>query len=519
MTDAYDAIIIGAGHNGLVCAAYLAKAGLRVLVLEARAAPGGGAVTRPFAPGFKVSACAHLLSSFQLRIARDLGVDIPFAATHLNTIALDEGGRHITLTADGATGAGLSVQNQAAYGRLSVRLRAQAAWLSGLMNMPPPRLMDGDWRDAGTLAALGWRLRFGLGRKNMRDLLRIIGSNIYDVLDDAFDDDRLKGVLAFDAVLGTALGPRSPGSVLTFLTRRAGEIHSAPGGYALARGGMGGLSDELAEIFKARGGALRTRSSVRRIVVRAGRASGVELESGEIIPGRIVISNADPKATLLCLVGAPHLDALFAHKISKIRDQGTTAKLHLALDKSPEFTGLSPAETGQRLIIAPTMARLERAFDACKYGEASEEPTLEITIPTLHDPELAPGGRHVLSAVVQYAPYNVKGGWASKKNDFTERILDRLEIYAPGLRRSILHRDLLTPDDLESGFGMSGGHWHHGELAFDQMLMMRPVPGAAGYAMPVDGLYLCGAGAHPGGGVMGAAGRNAARVILRGKDL
>jgi phytoene dehydrogenase-like protein len=254
---------------------------------------------------------------------------------------------------------------------------------------------------------------------------------------------------------------------------------------------------------------------VARVLVEEGRAQGVELANGETLRAGLVISNADPRTTLDKLVGARNLETGVVRRVASIRMQGTSAKLHLALDGLPAFTGLSEAQLGQRLVIAPSMKYIERAFNSAKYGETSAAPALDISIPTLHDPGLAPAGKHVLSAIVQFAPYDLRAGWDNHKQEFKQRVISLLADYAPGIEAQIVASELLTPVDLEREYHISGGHWHHGEISLDQIMMMRPFAGATQYAMPLDGLYLCGAGAHPGGGVMGLAGRNAAREIIK----
>jgi phytoene dehydrogenase-like protein len=274
------------------------------------------------------------------------------------------------------------------------------------------------------------------------------------------------------------------------------------------------LSSALAAAATAAGAQIRTNTAVERIIVRDHRAAGVLLASGEAIAADSVISNVDPQATFLRLLGAEYLDAGFTRRVAHLRTRGLAAKVHLALEELPQFAGVTPDGLGGRLLIAPSLDYLERAFNHSKYGEYSSAPAIEITVPTVNDPSLAPGGKHVLSAVVQYAPYTLKAGWDSARHQFTDLVVDTLERYAPGLRKSVIASQVLAPPDIEREFRITGGHWHHVELALDQFFMMRPVPGAAQYQTPVDGLYLCGAGSHPGGGVMGTAGRNAARQVL-----
>jgi phytoene dehydrogenase-like protein len=287
---------------------------------------------------------------------------------------------------------------------------------------------------------------------------------------------------------------------------------------ATPKGGMGAVSNILADVAAKHGATIRTSANVSRIVMDGDHVSGVELSDGEHIAAGIVISSADPKTTFLGLLGARNLEAGFVHRVQNIRMRGNAAKLHLALDGAPEFNGLNQNQLGDRLVIAPDIEYVERAFNQSKYGDYSIKPVLEICIPSLHDDSLAPPGKHVLSAVVQYAPYQLKAGWETGKATFTDQVIDVLASYAPGIRSRIIHSELLTPVDIEREFRITGGHWHHGELGIDQSLMLRPVPHSAQYASPVNGLFLCGAGSHPGGGVMGSAGRNAAHAVLGAKD-
>ena len=346
----------------------------------------------------------------------------------------------------------------------------------------------------------------------MQEFLRLIGMNIHDEVDERFENALLKGAISFDAVLGTHLGPRSPNTILTYLYRLAGDH----GRTAVPQGGMGSVSEDLAHAARSAGVTIRTKMPVRRIIVENGRATGVETGGGERFDSYTVISNADPKRTIMSLVGARHVETGFTRRIHHLRSRGNAAKVHLALDGLPTIAGLSKKDFAERIVIAPDEHYVERAFNPAKYGESSPQPVVEMTFPSFRDESLAPTGKHVLSAVVQYAPYALKGGWDDAARDtFMRSVVDTIARYAPDVEQRITASELLTPADIEREFHITGGHWHHGELTLDQFLFVRPVSGAAQYRMPVDGLYLCGAGAHPGGGVSGAAGRNAARAILR----
>jgi len=508
-----DAIVIGAGHNGLVCAAYLARAGKRVLIVEANDTAGGGAANREFAGGFQVSGLAHILHSLHPRVIKELGLDNAGLkpGTSIDTISLDTSGRHLTLGRDAVSGDDLSAEDSAAYREFKREFRAYAAALEPLTMNKPPRLKDMDFSDKVTLAKLGWKLRFGLGADSMSEFLRVGGINIYDVLNDGFDDERLKGAISVDAVLGQHMGPRTPTTVLTYLNHIRGENYGAP---TLPAGGMGQVSQALATAAAHAGVELRTGTQVSEILVSDGHATGVRLDTGETLEAGLVISNADAKNTFLKLVDSAELDAMFVHRVNNTRTHGNVAKLHLALDGLPRITGLTEQQLGQRLLVAPDMRYVEHAFNHAKYGEYSERPVLEITIPSIADPSLAPEGKHVMSVSASFAPYQLKAGWESARETFADRIVALIGEYADGFATQVLNRELLTPVDIEQQYHVTGGHWHHGELALDQLFMMRPVHGSAQYDTPVDGLFLCGASAHPGGGVTGIPGYNAARRIL-----
>ena len=516
MTDRHDVLIIGAGHNGLVCAAYLAKAGWKVLVLERSDQPGGAAITREFAPGFRVSACAHILHMLQAKVIRDLNLKahgLDLGGPSIDTIALAEDGNHLTIRQRSIEGAQVTAAEKAAYAAFIERMERHAKALAPQLLKTPPRLANAGLANAMQLAGMGWGIRFGLGKKRMQDFLRIVGMNIYDLLDEVFESEALKGALALDAVLGSAMEPRMPGTVLTYLYRLAGGLKST---LTLPKGGMGSVTAALADAATTFGAEIRTAVPVERVLLEGGRAVGVVLAGGEELRALSVISNADPKTTFLKLVGARNLEAGFAHRIGNLRASGRTAKVHMVLNSLPDFTGLEQDALGNRLIVAASRKYVEDAFNHSKYGEYSDQPVMEITIPSVADPSLAPAGKHVLSAIVQYAPFDLKGGWDAHKDSFVERVVDVISVYAPDFRDKMTVVECLTPVDIEREFGMTGGHWHHGELALDQLFMMRPTYGAAQYRTPIDGLYLCGAGAHPGGGVMGAAGHNAAQAILAG---
>ena len=510
MTDQYHAIVVGGGHNGLVAAAYLSKSGKKVLVLEAREKLGGAASTREFCQGFTVSDCAHLLYGLHPKVVAELKLEIPFASSRLSTISLGRGADHVEI--DGGHVSNVPSAEADRYARFHAKMMRYAGLLGDTLTERPPKLGKNDLRDKLMLTKLALKVRF-LGRDDMRELLRVGAINIYDVLEEELENPLLKGALSLDAVLGGFAGPRSPNTVLSFLYRYAGTALGCAGP-AIPAGGMGAVADALALAAHNNGVEMRTGAKVARVVVADGKTTGVQLDGGETIHCSCVISNADLKTTFKEMVGYSKLETEFVRRVHNHRSKGTAAKLHLALRGLPRVPGLSMSDFGQRLVIAPSPAYVERAFDHVKYHEVSAQPVMEITIPSIHDPSLAPAGQHVLSAVVQYAPTDPKD--IDAREIFKTNIMSTLEAHLPGISEQVIDSEILMPKDLEAAYGMSGGHWHHGEYALDQFLMLRPVPGAAQYATPVNGLYLCGASCHPGGNITGVAGKNCADAVIKG---
>lgn len=517
-TAPWDVVVIGGGHNGLACAAALGRTGRKVLVLEAAASVGGAAGTHEFAPGFRTPSLAHVVNRLHPDMVRglDLGSHgLAFASGPMASVALSAAGEPLVL--DGAYGerldGSIAAADRAGWAELRSLLLRQAVILKPFLSRRPPDLGGMSLSQATMLGGAALSLR-RLGREDMREFLRMVLMNVADVLDEHLSDDRLKGLVAFDATLGAHLGPRSPTSLLGLYYRLTGEIDGVAGAQAVPTGGMGAVATALARAAEAAGCALRTGAVVRHVLVEKGRACGVVLDDGSEIGARTVVSAINPVATFLDLVGPRHVDTGFVRRLGSIRMKGDAAKLHLALDAAPRFTGLSDAAHRGRLVVAPSVDHVERAFNPAKYGEFSPEPVLEITLPSLADPSLAPDGACVLSAIVQFAPYALKEGWETGRPKLLAAIMAVLERHAPGIGRSVRHAELMTPADIETRFRMPGGHWHHGELQVDQMLVNRPVHGADGYDTPVDGLFLAGAGSHPGGGISGAPGWNAARRVV-----
>ena len=504
----YDSIVIGAGHNGLICGAYLARKGQRVLILESSETPGGLAASREFHPGFKTSV-AHTVNHFPQKIVKDLKLDsfgLKTSAEPLPRIGLSPDGNHVVVDQGSVSGVGESdADSYQQYTQLMQRFAKvlKPFWLKTI-----PRIRFGSLADLATLGRMGLGLRM-LGKDDMREFMRVASLPARDLMDENFEHELLKATLSWDGLVGSKLAPRSPNhSVLAMLYRMAGE----------QQGSVGGLIDALQSAATAAGVEIRTSTAVERILVQTTEQGlgvhGVRLAGGEEIEADRVISAADPQTTFLKLVGVENLEIQFTNRIRRLRCDGYVAKLHLALSGLPEFSGLT--QTGGRMIIAPEMDAIEFAYDEAKYGGCSEQPVMEIVIPSLYDDTLAPPGQHVLSAHVMYAPYQLKGGWNEEAREaFAERAVNTIASYAPGIREQIVHRELLTPLDLETNCNVSGGHWHHTEFALDQSLMMRPTYEAAQYGTPLPGLYLCGAGSHPGGDLTGSPGHNAAHEILR----
>lgn len=506
-----DAIIIGAGHNGLVCAAYLARSGMDVLVLEASASAGGMAAPRTISDDYHFPGLAHITYPVSNTIRKDLKLDrFGYAPGNaIDTVALDGNGNHLAVGSNSVGGEGLAEADIAAYPAFRKQYLEFAASLRPLFENKPPRLKNMGFGDKATLAKLGWKIRMGLGRDAMYEFLRVAAINIYDVLDEVFEDKRLKGALAADAVMGSAMGPRTPGTVLTWLQRLQGALNGP-----MTCQGSTQLVHALTQSAEDADTTIRLDAKVDKILVDNNKAFGVVLAGGEMVKAKLIISNADPRTTFSNMVGAPLLDTMFANRVKQIRGSGVVGKLHIALSGMPTFEGLDDSQSGSRMLVAPSMRYVERAFNFSKYGECSEMPVLEVSIPSVHDRSLAPDGHHVMSVNVAYLPYALEGGWEEQKSTVAYKIISQLGEYSSDLKSLIVDHEFLTPVDIEKTFGTVQGHWHHGELAIHQSFMMRPLHGAAQYDTPVERLFLCGAGSHPGGGLTGLPGRNAAKRIL-----
>jgi phytoene dehydrogenase-like protein len=514
--DGFDVAIVGAGHNGLVAAACLGRAGLRTIVLEAADAVGGAARGYEFHPGFKASGCAQILNLLRPEIVDALRLGdhgLRYAASDLATLALRGDGKYLSLN-DPAAMAQESPADTANLPDFNRRMIRYANALAPSLLRAPPRMDFASRDNLWELARFGLRIRM-LGRRDMRELLRIIGMNAYDLVTDEFESETVKAAIALDAVMGNFMGPRSPNSVYTYLYRMAGNIDGNRGALGLPVGGIAAVMDALAAAARSAGAEIRTGAPVARILVKDERAIGVVLDDGTEIASRIVVSNADPKTSLLSLLGPEHLDTEFVRRTRYFRDRGTTAKLHLALDALPESLKDLPRRGHVRFLMTPGLDGLERAFDACKYKTVPTSLPMEIVIPTLADPSLAPAGKHVLSANVQYVPYALaEGRWDGARANLREALIASIDAQLPGVKDRVIGAELLTPPDIEAKFRLGGGHWHQGEISLDQIWTLRPAPGFAQYRMPVSGFYLCGAGTNPGGAITGAPGWNAAQVAI-----
>jgi phytoene dehydrogenase-like protein len=520
----HDAIIIGAGHNGLVAAGYLARAGLRVLVLERRHVVGGACVTEETFPGFKVSTAAYVNSLFHKAIVRDLrlaGYGYQVLARDPSSFTPFPDGRSLLMGPDPDLTrkeiAKFSVRDAERYPHYEAMLERVADVVEPTLTMSPPDLLKPRLRDLRTLVSLGRAFRrLGPGAG---EAVEILTGAARTILDRWFESEQLKATLATDAIIGAVASPSMPGTAYVLFHHVMGETEGKRGVWGYVRGGMGGLTQALAAAARDLGATIRCEAEVARILVRAGAAVGVALADGEEHHAPIVASNADARVTFLRLLDACALPADFVAAVERIGYESASLKINVALAEVPSFLALPGSGPGPQhrgtIHICPDQDYIERAFDDAKYGRPSARPVLECTIPSVVDPTVAPPGRHLMSMFVQYAPYTLReGSWDDQREAFADRCFDLLEEYAPGFKRSVLARQVLTPLDIERTFNLTGGNIFQGAMTPSQLFAFRPVPGYARYRTPIRGLYLCGAAAHPGGGVMGTPGLNAAREIL-----
>ncbi len=518
----WDAVVIGGGHNGLACAAYLARGGQRVCVLEARDLLGGAAVTEEPWPGYRVSSASYVVSLLPPEVVEDLRLrDFGYRVSLIEPdyFLPYEDGTSLTIWSDAARTAeeiaSRSAADAAAYMEFDRYFDRVARLLRNLMTVIPPDLTR---RDIPEWIRLGARLR-SWTQRDVVDVVRVFTMSAADFLDEWFEDERVKGALATQALVGAWGGPMSPGSAYVLLHHWVGEVEGHIGGWGWVHGGMGALSEALAASARSYGAQTRTGAAVESVVVEGGRARGVRLADGEVVHARRVVSSAHPVTTYLGLVGEAHLPDEVTAAIRRYRSRSGSVKVNLALDRLPvpsAWAGEVPGDPHRGLIaISPSVEYLERAWDDAKYGRTSAEPYVELVLPTAIDSSLAPPDRHLALCFTQFGPYELaEGSWDTERERYGRRVVSLLDAYMPGLADSVEHMEVLSPPDMEARYGLLGGNIMHGELSIDQMFSLRPVPGYADHRTPVEGLYLCGSGTHPGGGVMAVPGRNAAMTVL-----
>jgi phytoene dehydrogenase-like protein len=519
----FDAIVIGGGHNGLACAAYLAKAGKKVLVLERRHVLGGAAVTEEIYPGFKYSVCSYVVSLLRPEVIRELELTnydleiIPLDSTFTpmpNGDYLFRCGDHSRTRREIARHSATDADAYDQYGQLMVQM---AMAVKPLLSIIPPEPTSWNPRDLFGLVSVGNHFRH-LGETLFYQLAKLMTMSSADFLNEWFETETLKATMSASGIIGTFMGPRSPGTAYVLLHHYMGELDGAFRSWGFARGGMGTISRVIADSARHFGTEIRTRAPVDQVLINNGRVKGVVLCSGEEIHANVIVSSIDPKRTFLHMVDQAQFDTEFLRQVAKFKIRGSSAKVNLALDTLPSFTcwpGEGPHLSGA-ISISPSIDYLERAYDDAKYGDYSRRPYLDIILPSMLDPSMAPPGKHVMSIFVQYAPYHLRNGtWPEKREAFGDTVIDTLSEYAPNLKDIILHRQVVTPWDLEQEFGLTEGNIFQGELTLDQLFFLRPVPGWAKYRTPIKNLYLCGSCTHPGGGVMAASGRLAALEILK----
>ena len=517
-----DTIIIGGGHNALVTAFYLARAGRRPLVLERREVVGGCAISEEFAPGYTSATLAHTMGPIRPSIVADMQLQkrVQFVEPDPTVLSLAPDGPALVLSSNvQRVSEGLrafSPKDAAAYPEFCETLQRLGAFVGSLLDQPPPSIDGASSGSLWDLLKTGRRFR-ALGKRTAFTLLRWGPMAVADLVGESFENDRLQAAIATRGIFGTAMGPWSAGTGTVLLLSAA--VDPVPGGSSITTaGGPGALTRAMADAAREAGVEIRTGAGVDRILVKGDVVSGVTLDDGTEILANAVVSGADPRRTFLQMIDPVNLDPTFAARIRNYRCAGTVAKLNVALGALPAFRGIDPGAPLGRVLVAPGIDYLERAFDATKYGEISQAPYLELTFPTAADKSMAPSGKHVMSVHVQYAPFKLRGGaatWDASRDALRDTVFRTLEDYAPGITSLVEHCQVVTPLDLERTYGLTGGHIFHGELALDQLFVVRPTLGWSRYETPLRNLFLCGSGTHPGNGLTGASGRNAARTILK----
>ncbi len=523
MTSRYDAIIVGGGHNGLVNAAYLARAGKKVLILERRDVLGGAAVTEEVFPGFKFSVCSYVVSLLRPEIIRELdlprhGLEIlPLDGTFTPLPSGDYLWRvndHAKTRREIARHSRLDAEAYEEYGQAMAQM---AKFVKPILGMTPPDPTKLNYREISKLLFLGRRFQ-SLPPQDKYNQVQLMTMSAADFLDQWFETDVLKATISASGIIGTFLGVRSPGTAYVMLHHYMGEIDGAFRSWGFARGGTGSVSNAIAAAAREAGVEIRVSSPIAKILVQGGKARGVALENGDELLGDIVSSSVDPNRTFLKMIEPRQLPDEFLEEVRRYKFRGSSGKVNLALDALPDFKCLPGPGLHLRgaVSISPSVEYMERAYDEAKYGDFSSRPYIDIVIPTLTDPSVAPPGKHVMSCFVQYAPYKLKQGtWEEKREAFGDTVISTLAEYAPNIKNIIIGRQVLTPLDLEREFGLTEGNIFQGELSLEQLFFLRPVPGWAQYRTPIKNLYMCGSATHPGGGIMGAPGRLAAMEILK----
>jgi phytoene dehydrogenase-like protein len=523
MARRYDAIVIGGGHNGLVNAAYLARAGKKVLVLERRHVLGGAAVTEEVFPGFHFSVCSYVVSLLRPEIIREL--DLPRHGLEIlpldGTFTPMPNGDYLWRMSDHAkTRREIyrhSPLDAEAYDEYSKSMADMARFVKPILSMVPPDPLSYDVPGFLRLGAMGRRFQ-ALSRNDQHNMVQLMTMSAVDLLDQWFETDVLKATMSASGIIGTFLGVRSPGTAYVLLHHYMGEIDGAFRSWGFARGGTGAISMSIARAAGEAGVEIRTKAPIERVKVKDGRAVGAVLESGEEIDASAVISSVDPHRTFLKMIEPGVLEEGFLQEVRRYKLRGSSGKVNLALSGLPNFTCLpgNGAHLRGAMSISPSVEYMERAYDDAKYGDFSRHPYMDMVIPTLTDPSVAPPGKHILSCFVQYAPYKLREGtWDEKREAFGDTVVNTIAEYAPNIKDLILHRQVLTPLDLEREWGLTEGNIFQGELSLEQLFFLRPVPGWARYRTPVSNLYMCGSATHPGGGIMGAPGRISALEILK----
>ncbi|MGQ0736921.1 MAG: phytoene desaturase family protein [Acidobacteriota bacterium] len=518
----FDAIIIGGGHNGLTCAAYLARAGRKVLVLERRHVLGGAAVTEEIFPGFQFSVCSYVVSLLRPEIIRELDLPrhgmelLPLDGTFTpmpNGDYLWRVNDHYKTRREIARHSRLDAEAYEEYGKAMIEM---GRFAKPILSLTPPDPTSLDPRGLLELLSIGKRFR-AMRHHDRVNQVQLLTMSAVDFLDQWFETDVLKATMSASGIIGTFLGIRSPGTAYVLLHHYMGEIDGAFRSWGLSRGGTGAVSNAIASAARGFGADIRTESPVTHILTRNGRATGVALANGDQFQADTIVSSVDPHLTFLKFLNPQDLPGDFVEGVRRYKFRGSSGKVNLALDALPSFTCLPGAGPHLRgaVSISPSIDYMEQAYDDAKYGRFSRKPYVDIVIPSLTDPSVAPPGKHVMSCFVQYAPYHLREGtWEEQREAFGDAVVDAIAEYAPDIHSLIRHRQVLTPLDIEREFGLTEGNIFQGELTLEQLFFLRPVPGWARYATPVHGLYMCGSATHPGGGIMGAPGRNAAMRII-----